>query len=925
VRSDIMKNIIRFAVSIVLVFAFLTHALPCGPSYISPIFEYEHAPENPYENFAAGKIGILKPSQRRIVLLAAYRYLNGGGFSAPEQKALVEVWNAEFNNQPYEEDNISETVKKWIERRKSVIGKEEKPPEIYVEREYEGGYDFFPNCTKNAFETAEKTLADRIASHGSEDKNVRDWIKAQDRVFENCASGKATPDAPNEAMPEWLKKDRAYQLAAAEFYSLDYDSAKRRFAEIAQDYDSPWQETAEYLVGRTLVRQASLIKDKTNAGLLYTEAEQILSNVAAKGSKFSDSARNMLGLIKYRLRPQERVRELAQIIATQSDSNFRQNLIDYSWLLDKFEKETLEAEEKRKAEIKQAENANLTNPAPIKNNPDSSNSNVNTLPQTDSNSAVNTLPTLPATNTNSNTQPPQNEGDLRIYLYSDDYKENWTFFIAPDATDAEALTKAETIAGRPLTDKMKEQVRTARKEAYKNRYDGNNGAAYQGGYYGLEKVSLSILPDYLRLDDLTNWLFTFQTEGSEAYLYALSEFRRTNSDLWLLTAISKAEKSSTELARLFDAADKIDRNAPAYPTIAYHKTRILMEQGKTPEARKLLDEILNSGVDLPISSRNKFLLERAKLSETLDDYLRYAQLTPFAFDWDGTSGTIDDFIKQQKSWYTPESYPNQTRAEYEKEVEEFFKNERLWQDRAMFDFETLNIINQHFPLPLLMEAEKSQVLPEYLRERFVIAVWTRAVLLNDFATASKISAEVVKFHPELLELMDKISLAKTVTGKRRAALYLILKNPMFSPYLEDGLGKADNEFNSWDANDWWCAPYETEYDETTGTEVKVKLPPKPLFLTAAQTTAAQAERKKLSEIGSAPKFMGEKVLEWARLAPADKRVPESLFIAWEANGWTKYGCGNNEELRQEISDVLKKKYPQSEWTQKLLDEEKEQS
>ena len=107
-----MKNIVRFAVSIVLIFTFFSSALPCGPSYISPIFDYEHAPENPYANFAAGKIGIIKPAQRRIALLAAYRYLNGGGFSEAEQKALVEVWEAELDNKPYKEDKeASDTLK----------------------------------------------------------------------------------------------------------------------------------------------------------------------------------------------------------------------------------------------------------------------------------------------------------------------------------------------------------------------------------------------------------------------------------------------------------------------------------------------------------------------------------------------------------------------------------------------------------------------------------------------------------------------------------------------------------------------------------------------------------------------------------------------------------------------------------------------
>ena len=153
-----MKNIFRLLISTVLLIAFVSNILPCGPAFVTPIFQYKNAPDNPYQNFAAGKLGILKPTYHRIVLLAAYRYLNGGGFSQPEQNALVEVWNADFNNKDFEnKDAINEAIKKWVEKRKEVVGKEEKTPEIYAEREY-GGYNFFPNCTKNAFETATETL-----------------------------------------------------------------------------------------------------------------------------------------------------------------------------------------------------------------------------------------------------------------------------------------------------------------------------------------------------------------------------------------------------------------------------------------------------------------------------------------------------------------------------------------------------------------------------------------------------------------------------------------------------------------------------------------------------------------------------------------------------------------------------------------------
>jgi hypothetical protein len=49
-------------------------------------------------------------------------------------------------------------------------------------------------------------------------------VERSDRVFDICSSATPTrggrPDAPT-----WLKKDRAYQIAAAHFYALDFAEA----------------------------------------------------------------------------------------------------------------------------------------------------------------------------------------------------------------------------------------------------------------------------------------------------------------------------------------------------------------------------------------------------------------------------------------------------------------------------------------------------------------------------------------------------------------------------------------------------------------------------------------------------------------------------------------------------------------------------
>ncbi|MBK6748738.1 MAG: hypothetical protein IPG67_01635 [Acidobacteria bacterium] len=334
-----MNRIYQFTISLVLLAAFMTNALPCGPGYISPVFDQTKAPENPYANYAAGRLGIIKTGFNRSILFAAYRYLNGGSFSADDQRLLVELWKAEVDRDYPQQDDVGDAVKAWVAQRKVVLEKEEKPPEIYVERSY-GGYDFFPNCTKNAFEVAAETLSNRISEHGATDSAVANWVAAQDQVFKNCAAGKQAPDDAPMGAPVWLQKDRAYQKAAAEFYSLDYANAKKHFAEIAQDTESPWAETADYLVARTLIRRASLSPSAQSAKPYYEEAEIHLERFVSKTGKFAASADRMLGLIKYRLHPKERVGELAKTLSYRSgNDNFKQDLIDYTWLLDKFESE----------------------------------------------------------------------------------------------------------------------------------------------------------------------------------------------------------------------------------------------------------------------------------------------------------------------------------------------------------------------------------------------------------------------------------------------------------------------------------------------------------------------------------------------------------------------------------------------------------
>ncbi len=890
-----MTSISRLVTSLVLGLIFLSTGFTCGPGYVTPMFETAGAPEAPYTDFAAGRLGIVKADYDRAVLYAAYRWIAGNGMSASEQQAAIEVWRAQIDKKDFRDDTVDEAVKAWVAKRAEVMGKEETPPAIYTERDY-GGYDFFPNCTRNAFETATETLADRASAHAPSDANVQLWVQAQDDVFENCAQGKQTPIDLPQGAPDWLQKDHAYQDAAAEFYSLDYEAAKRDFAAIAQDSESPWAETADYLVARTLIRQASLSKSNEKVAQLYGEAETHLERFVSRSGKFSDSANRLMGLIKFRNHPQERVTELAKnlTIYAGGNENFRQDLIDYTWLLDKFQNDILTAEEKRKAALKPADANTVVDP------PDPS--------------------TSPANAAIKRAAGKKDDSDLELRLYIDG--ETYEFYVRINATDADAVAEAERKVGKPLTKEQQDQVKSMRQSSYSSRFTNDRDSGYPGSYYGEEKLTPSLLPEYLKQDELTDWLYNYQTQGAEAYLHALAKYKVVNSDLWLMTALSKADKSSTDLARIIEAGKNVSPTSPAYPTIAFHTARLLLETGKTAEAKKLVEEMLDLGDRIPLSARNAFMGMKVKFAQTMEEFLTASLRKPFAFDFDGEVGNVDDFIAEQKKWYNPE-YNKDGREAYEKEVEDNFKTEKMWQDREIFDTETVDLFNRMLPTTVMMDVEKSPALPDYMRERFVSAIWVRAWLLGDKPTLLKVTPELERYDPDYTDALARITNAKTDAVYDRAVLYFVLKNPVLSPFIEDGIGKSDNEQGDWDSNDWWCSPSDETYDDAAGAEVPRPLPKRPPFLTAVQVQSAVAERAKLKEIGDAPKFLGARVLGWAKAAPLDKRVPEALYITIQANGWTKYGCGNDEDMKNELTAFLKKHYPSSEWTTKLIKDESE--
>jgi hypothetical protein len=90
----------------------------------------------------------------------------------------------------------------------------------------------------------------------------------------------AEPPIPS-ALPadavRWMKADRAYQIAAAEFYAGQFDAASADFLRIAGDRLSPWHGIASYLAARAPIREATIV-DPAAAPAAQEQLRKVLAD-----------------------------------------------------------------------------------------------------------------------------------------------------------------------------------------------------------------------------------------------------------------------------------------------------------------------------------------------------------------------------------------------------------------------------------------------------------------------------------------------------------------------------------------------------------------------------------------------------------------------------------------------------------------------
>ncbi len=312
--------VIRFAFRLMLI------ALACAPAsavratgmYLPELRFFSRTGQDPEDNLAyfRGRIGILRPTMDDNRLYAAYRLMTGRSFTdAQAQQLLAECCGADADDAAFTG---------WTDIRKRVLAKPSANNNLPMRQ----GLDSL--CLPNAYRVAATTLKARIAEHGADDPSVHEWAAGQDAVFLNCQSDGPLPaEVPNA--PDWLKADRAYQIAAAYFYRNDHTHAGALFAEIGRDASSPWRKTARYLVARAAAHAA--MADKTAENI--AAAERAIAAVAtdAELAEYRDGATHLASMLAYNTRPRERALELEKsLMADDLPVTLAVDARDFEWL-----------------------------------------------------------------------------------------------------------------------------------------------------------------------------------------------------------------------------------------------------------------------------------------------------------------------------------------------------------------------------------------------------------------------------------------------------------------------------------------------------------------------------------------------------------------------------------------------------------------
>jgi hypothetical protein len=416
-----------------------------------------------------------------------------------------------------------------------------------------------------------------------------------------------------------------------------------------------------------------------------------------------------------------------------------------------------------------------------------------------------------------------------------------------------------------------------------------------------------------RYTDVGAWIYDIDVlngdkgrQNADVKADVLARWRDTRALPWLTAAMMYLEPGDPDAAAAIAASQAVDAASPAYYTLAWNRLRLLIGQGKADDARAELDRTLAAPA-LPAGVGNLMRYQRLMLARDVGEYARFAvrrgEFLMYVYD-PRTGLSAMPLPLTQIKW---DSY-------IAKVVD--WRTELFQKDPLYLDSDAVYGMSSFMPLTMMAQVVLAPGLPPNIKRDLALSVWTRAVLLDDAATAKTMAEAVAPFFPQHADDWKAYRNATGAAARKVEAALIMLKLPAARPYPDSGLGylyKRDviGPFGP----RWWAADDASNHDDDSPRLCDCALPVPliaPPFLTDRDKQIAKTESEGLGKLPGGPAWLGAIVIPWAKAHPGDPRVPEALHNVVRA---TQYGDMDS-ATSEAAYNLLHSRFPRSPWTAK---------
>ncbi len=376
----------------------------------------------------------------------------------------------------------------------------------------------------------------------------------------------------------------------------------------------------------------------------------------------------------------------------------------------------------------------------------------------------------------------------------------------------------------------------------------------------------------------------------------IARWQSTQQPLWLLAALTAAQPNDPAIPQLSAAARAIPATSPAYASITYQRLRLTAATEPEATYKEVATLLPTIEKTQPRSTINLFASLHTQSAPTLAAFLRSVPRLPASNgDVDGGEGepvaSSSDIANRPLTTVCGVDINTATTPH--------------------FSQESSVILNQRTPLTLLREAALANILPKNLNFALAEMAWTRAVLLNDTATAAALTPLLGTCQPAFKPWLDRYNAAKTPTDRQAEGLLALMRFTSTNPNL------TERDFASYygRASNWWCPNTPTtdlDQDPHQLPDKEIRNPP---FLTSAQIAEATSQLSQLKPSSTAADYFARQTLAFVAANPKDPRNPDLLGFASRV---IRNACRTNDtaELNHQLFNALHRKYPNSQWTKR---------